>query len=1466
MRLTRYLTILFFALPIMAQNVRWDLPVTTTQAQGGNLLPVYAVPGALVSFYNEPSGTLATTYNSASSISPCPTGAQVVLNGSATCASSADPYGNMGGWFQPGQYMATITARGISYNYSFTITGTSSIAFQSNLSILNPASCGGSTPEAFCPPHGNQDLAAWTNAATAYCASNGFGCIIQPSAGTYTVNTGITLTSSNITYNWTGVVMNGAPQFTGRLVTGLGSYTQPLANIHWTGGTFSNGTSTYNTVKNQYVVTGAMASGTFTLNETVTQTGTGATAQVIVLPTLSAPLIVGFVTGSPNSSGLWTGASSLATYQPTSVPVLKIGDAFYISWCNGCEFDHIEVASTSGVAALAMVNSNQTSIHDNSINNFGQQGVTNQVNSCASGDPYTNTCTPLPNGVQPTDNDWNEYDDTITNCENGKFGLGTAYTNTNPNVDDVLCYPNSVSVSQSYNSYATALGAWSGLTTSMTISLQIGTIKACPSTPDPTFANPCTYVYGNGIAPLTYVSATDGSTYVTLSQATTLGGTQASGLTFATGAPPNAQRTTVRHVTVTGAPSWECFDSHGASHALWEDVHGSGCYFGIQIGEVQGLNASDITVRDSSADRCLPGVSQTAAVGLAMCGKPNGYGLVFAGETGLGGASASASGVHVRGFETSGYGGSGSGLPVTNSNIAAVEISGVDGGDFSGIRSPIYYQDCVGLYGANSSISITDVNCGDVLGGYAVGGTAVVGILSAGSTGVYVDRIYSNSTDPKTTPNAILYNGSQASVETVGANIANLGATLSSLSTGYGNDLGTGYGNGNGSPYYADQGNGYTTATGLATVSQTGTGTTVNITATAGHITACSLNTTGVNNYFLGDTLQVIQPGSSNDGYCYVATLGGYGHQVATVAQGMTFFTSSLGTGAIGHITASSGALTSGTGCSYTSGGTGYAAYDAMYPKVQGAANGTCYVPAVSGGVPTSLAQGVPTGSNDTNCVGVILHVTGTGGYLGSGTVANGGSGCTTGDHLYPIQQGATGGIYTATVPSSAVTAVSLFYPTVQLGAGSYVPVGMTSIPTAGTTIPGSISGNPHPMMFYPNQTVTNGLGQPSYTYAPPTNGSIANGNSYYSMDTGDLVASGYIASGSTYLYVLSQSTGCGASPYTTKCLAYNGPYLWMPVGTNVCIAGAGSGTPSAGQACAGITNALAGKITGWVTTNDQDSVSVAQLDTAAATGVGTITAPVAITYQGGTVNGGTPQNDQTILMGNKANPFCISGGGCQFADYGLNSSLGILAGGDPYSSANAYQTTAGNWTLTNSSENASIFVVDGTNGLGGYYLPSHTAANSAFSTWVKFFQAKNNEFRFGPNLSSISLLDGSNNPIMVAPTSDSSLYKVSGICSSTASPAVCSSYSSGTVEIAVSATYVTVNTTAHIGSADRIFVQAQTGGPSACYPGPTNLSTIMADGGPIYAYDTPGANFTIMVPVAPATNPLCVSYWIVSQ
>jgi hypothetical protein len=70
-------------------------------------------------------------------------------------------------------------------------------------------------------------------------------------------------------------------------------------------------------VSDAIVIAGSVASGTFTTGETVTQSGTGATAKFHFIQT---NMYVDTVTGSPNNSGTWTGGSSGATFTPTAVP------------------------------------------------------------------------------------------------------------------------------------------------------------------------------------------------------------------------------------------------------------------------------------------------------------------------------------------------------------------------------------------------------------------------------------------------------------------------------------------------------------------------------------------------------------------------------------------------------------------------------------------------------------------------------------------------------------------------------------------------------------------------------------------------------------------------------------------------------------------------------------------------------------------------------------------------------------------------------------------------------------------------------------------------------------------------------------------------------------------------------------------------------------------------------------------
>ena len=248
MKLFRWLLLFALASPLMAQNVRWDLPVYTTQAQGGNLLPVYAVPGAQVSFYNEPTGTLATTYNSATSTSACPTGSQVVLNGSGACVSSADSYGNMGSWLLPGQYMATISSSQRSYNYYFTIgagntSGVTSITpgFGITCTPLVSGSCTG---------------AVTISASAAFTINSFTGC-----SGSLELGQTITNPTCYATYS-------GSP--TSANITNTDSVDSPLTlSSPFTSGTII-GSFSHSTVATTIVTLTAMGASTQTANQQYT--------------------------------------------------------------------------------------------------------------------------------------------------------------------------------------------------------------------------------------------------------------------------------------------------------------------------------------------------------------------------------------------------------------------------------------------------------------------------------------------------------------------------------------------------------------------------------------------------------------------------------------------------------------------------------------------------------------------------------------------------------------------------------------------------------------------------------------------------------------------------------------------------------------------------------------------------------------------------------------------------------------------------------------------------------------------------------------------------------------------------------------------------------------------------------------------------------------------------------------------
>jgi hypothetical protein len=203
------LLILLFSISAFGQNSRYDNQATTANGSGQQL-PVLALPYASISFYSCSggcTGTLASTYNSASSVSACPTGSQVVLQGSSACTSLADAQGNFGAWFQPGQYCYTITPQygGTSQCYTFTVgtnTSSGSVSSVGLASNVTGTSVSGSPVTSSGTLTLNQSapwtiLQGGTNASTAAAAIVNLTPVC--SSGNYLTNNGTNVVCTNPT-------------------------------------------------------------------------------------------------------------------------------------------------------------------------------------------------------------------------------------------------------------------------------------------------------------------------------------------------------------------------------------------------------------------------------------------------------------------------------------------------------------------------------------------------------------------------------------------------------------------------------------------------------------------------------------------------------------------------------------------------------------------------------------------------------------------------------------------------------------------------------------------------------------------------------------------------------------------------------------------------------------------------------------------------------------------------------------------------------------------------------------------------------------------------------------------------------------------------------------------------------------------------------------------------------------------
>lgn len=115
-------------------------------------------------------------------------------------------------------------------------------------------------------------------------------------------------------------------------------------------------------------------------------------------------------------------------------------------------------------------------------------------------------------------------------------------------------------------------------------------------------------------------------------------------------------------------------------------------------------------------------------------------------------------------------------------------------------------------------------------------------------------------------------------------------------------------------------------------------------------------------------------------------------------------------------------------------------------------------------------------------------------------------------------------------------------------------------------------------------------------------------------------------------------------------------------------------------------------------------------------------------------------------------------------------------------------------------------------------------------------------------------IVDNSGNATVLANT-QSATYSTASNCLSLASPAVCGAAPTGLVSIAAAATTLTINTTA-VTANSRIWLTYSMVGLGGIPP--TNITTLPL---PYVNAITAGTSFTIILPVAPATNSINVMY-----
>lgn len=198
---------------------------------------------------------------------------------------------------------------------------------------------------------------------------------------------------------------------------------------------------------------------------------------------------------------------------------------------------------------------------------------------------------------------------------------------------------------------------------------------------------------------------------------------------------------------------------------------------------------------------------------------------------------------------------------------------------------------------------------------------------------------------------------------------------------------------------------------------------------------------------------------------------------------------------------------------------------------------------------------------------------------------------------------------------------------------------------------------------------------------------------------------------------------------------------------------------------------------------------------------------------------------------------------------------------------ATAFRISSNGTITASSGVNTSGNIVNGAT--TGYYWSGRSSIWSPADSQILLQNNASSDFArlmFGGTTSSFPSIKRSGTSILFRLADDSagtginaSTYSTETNCSDSAGAAACGSASAGSVVIDASATSVVVSTTA-VTANSQIFVQYDSS-LGARLSVTCNTTVAL----PVVTARSAGASFTITVPVAPAANPACYSYFIVN-